>query len=122
MISLTGAAMFAPWINPYESSMSKEERSGTWKNWTRKRKFLYYLARRFPKFLGYLYRQTFLSGKHGQINKWLSLSLGKKASSFRQLHTGCIHRLLTLYNCKLNRITVAWQEMHLLRARFRLFC
>ncbi|CAA3004090.1 Alpha beta-Hydrolases superfamily isoform 2 [Olea europaea subsp. europaea] len=75
---VAGAAMFAPWINPYESSMSKEERSGTWKNWTRKRKFLYYLARRFPKFLGYLYRQTFLSGKHGQINKWLSLSLGKK--------------------------------------------
>lgn len=75
---VVGAAMFAPWINPYESSMTKEERSGTWKNWTRKRKFLYYLARRFPKFLGYLYHRTFLSGKHGQINKWLSLSLGKK--------------------------------------------
>ncbi|KAL2502784.1 alpha/beta-hydrolase superfamily protein [Forsythia ovata] len=75
---IEGAAMFAPLINPYESSMTKEEMSGTWKNWTRRRKFLYYLARRFPKFLGYFYHRTFLSGKHGQINKWLSLSLWNK--------------------------------------------
>lgn len=39
---------------------------------------MFYLARRFPTFLTYFYSQTFLSGKHGQIDKWLSLSLGSK--------------------------------------------
>lgn len=74
----TGAAMFSPMVNPYQSGMTKEEVSGAWEKWMRRRKLMYYLARRFPKFLGHLYRRTFLSGKHGQIDKWLSLSLGKK--------------------------------------------
>lgn len=75
---VAGVAMFAPFVNPYESSMTKEEIAGTWNKWTRKRKLTYYLARRFPKFLDYFYRRTFLSGKHGQIDKYLSLLLGKK--------------------------------------------
>lgn len=78
----TGAAMFGPMVNPYQSGMTKEEVSGAWEKWMRRRKLMYYLARRFPKFLSYFYRRTFLSGKHGQIDKWLSLSLGKKVSSF----------------------------------------
>lgn len=75
---IAGAAMFAPMVNPYESSMTKEEMSRTWEKWVRRRKLMYYLARRFPKFLSYFYGRSFLSGKHGQIEKWLSLSLGKK--------------------------------------------
>ncbi|KAK4419169.1 hypothetical protein Salat_2329700 [Sesamum alatum] len=75
---VAGVAMLAPFVNPYEASMTKEEMSRTWEHWTRRRKLLYYLARRFPKFLGYFYSRTFLSGKHGQIDKWLSLSLAKK--------------------------------------------
>ncbi|KAF6150525.1 hypothetical protein GIB67_030326 [Kingdonia uniflora] len=75
---LAGAAMFAPFVNPYDSSMSKEERTKTWEKWTRRRKFMYFLARRFPTFLSYFYRRTFLCGKHGQLDKWLSLSLGQK--------------------------------------------
>ncbi|KAK1587673.1 hypothetical protein Q3G72_015699 [Acer saccharum] len=75
---LAGAAMFAPMVNPYDSMMTKGERHGTWENWTRGRKFMYFLARRFPRLLVYFYRQSFLSGKHGQIDKWLSLSLGRR--------------------------------------------
>ncbi|KAI8016734.1 hypothetical protein LOK49_LG05G00636 [Camellia lanceoleosa] len=75
---IAGAAMFAPMVNPCESSMTKEEMSRTWEKWVRRRKLMYYLARRFPKFLSYFYGRSFLSGKHGQIEKWLSLSLGKK--------------------------------------------
>uniref|UniRef100_A0A5B7C9F6 AB hydrolase-1 domain-containing protein n=1 Tax=Davidia involucrata TaxID=16924 RepID=A0A5B7C9F6_DAVIN len=75
---IAGAAMLAPMVNPYESSMTKEEISRTWEKWVRRRKLMYYLARRFPKFLTYFYRRSFLSGKHGQIDKWLSLSLGKR--------------------------------------------
>ncbi|KAG8376521.1 hypothetical protein BUALT_Bualt09G0072000 [Buddleja alternifolia] len=75
---VAGAAMFAPLVNPYEVTMTKEEMFKTWENWTRRKKLLYYLARRFPRFLSYFYRRTFLSGKHGPIDKWLSLSLGKK--------------------------------------------
>ncbi|XP_075633160.1 uncharacterized protein LOC142605619 [Castanea sativa] len=75
---LAGAAMFAPMVNPYDTIMTKEERRGTWEKWTRKRKFMYILARRFPRFLAYFYHRSFLSGKHGQIDKWLSLSLGKR--------------------------------------------
>lgn len=33
----SGAAMFAPMVNPYESSMTKEEMSGTWEMWVRRR-------------------------------------------------------------------------------------
>lgn len=75
---VVGVAMFSPFVNPYESSMTKEEMRGTWNKWTRKRKLTYYLARRCPKFLDYFYRRTFLSGKHGQIDKYMSLSLGQK--------------------------------------------
>ncbi|XP_073310329.1 uncharacterized protein [Primulina huaijiensis] len=81
---ISGAAMFAPLVNPYEQSMTKEEKSRTWENWTRRRRLLYYLARRFPKALSYFYRQTFLSGKHGRIDKWLSVSLGKKDKSIAE--------------------------------------
>lgn len=78
---IAGAAMFAPLVNPYDSSMTKEEMSRSWEKWTQRRKLMYYLARRFPKLLNYFYRQTYLCGKHGQIDKWLSLSLenGDKA-------------------------------------------
>lgn len=75
---LAGAAMFAPVVNPYDPSMTKQERYGMWEKWTFRRKLMYFLARRFPRFLSYLYRKSFLSGKHGQIDKWLSLSLGKR--------------------------------------------
>lgn len=75
---IAGAAMFGPMVNPYQSGMTKEEISGTWEKWMRRRKLMYYLARRFPDFLGYFYRRTFLSGKHGHIEKWLSLSLGNR--------------------------------------------
>ncbi|XP_059429785.1 uncharacterized protein LOC132163494 [Corylus avellana] len=75
---VAGAAMFAPMVNPYDPCMAKVEKRGTWDKWTRRRKFMYFLALRFPSFLSYFYRQSFLSGKHGQIDKWLSLSLGKR--------------------------------------------
>lgn len=75
---VAGAAMVAPLINPYESSMNKEERSQIWDTWTKKRRLMYYLARRFPKFLPRFYSRSFLSGKHGPIDKWLSVSLGDK--------------------------------------------
>ncbi|KAF3632714.1 putative mitochondrial import inner membrane translocase subunit TIM14-2-like [Capsicum annuum] len=75
---VAGVALFAPFVNPYESSMTKEEMTGTWNKWTRKRKLSYFLARRSPKFLDYFYRRTFLSGKHGQIDKYLYLKLGQK--------------------------------------------
>ncbi|KAK4353329.1 hypothetical protein RND71_028847 [Anisodus tanguticus] len=75
---IAGVAMFAPFVNPYESSMTKEEMTGTWNKWGRKRKLMYYLARRFPNLLDYFYRRTFLSGKHGQIDKYMFLSLGQK--------------------------------------------
>lgn len=75
---IAGAAMFAPMVNPYEPSMTKEERSGTWKTWMSRRKLMYILARRFPRFLPYFYHRTFLSGNHGRIDKWLSLSLEKR--------------------------------------------
>ncbi|KAF8397641.1 hypothetical protein HHK36_016561 [Tetracentron sinense] len=78
---LAGAAMFAPMVNPYEPSMTKEERDKTWEKWTPRRKLMYFLARRFPRCLAYFYRRSFLSGKHGQLDKWLSFSLGKKDRS-----------------------------------------
>ncbi|XP_011006948.1 PREDICTED: uncharacterized protein LOC105112796 isoform X2 [Populus euphratica] len=75
---IAGAAMFAPMINPYEPSMTKEEMRRTWEQWSSRRKLLYFLARKFPKFLPYFYHRSFLSGNHGQINKWMSQSLEKK--------------------------------------------
>ncbi|PSR86618.1 3-phosphoshikimate 1-carboxyvinyltransferase [Actinidia chinensis var. chinensis] len=75
---VAGAVMVAPMVNPYETRMTKKERSRIWESWTSQRKLMYFLARRFPRFLPYFYRRSFLSGKHGQIDKWLSLSLGKR--------------------------------------------
>lgn len=75
---LAGAAMFAPMVNPYDPIMTKEERRRTWNKWTRKRKFMFFLARRFPRLLAFFYQRSFLSGKHGQIDRWLSLSLGRR--------------------------------------------
>ena len=73
--------MFAPMGNPYDSSMSKEETHKTWEKWTTKRKLMYVLARRFPSLLPYFYRRSFLSGMQGRLEKWLSLSLGKKVTT-----------------------------------------
>lgn len=75
-----GAAMMSPMINPYESGMTKEERNRIWENWVPRRKLHYFLARRLPKFLSRFYQQSFLSGKHGRMDNWLSVSLGKKVS------------------------------------------
>ncbi|GAV82277.1 Abhydrolase_6 domain-containing protein [Cephalotus follicularis] len=75
---IAGAAMFSPVINPYEPSMTKEEMRRTWKDWLPRRKLMYFLAKRFPKLLSFFYRQSFLSGKLGRIDKWMSLSLGRK--------------------------------------------
>lgn len=72
--------MFAPMVNPYDPLMTREERYRTWNQWTRRRKFLFFLARRLPRFLSYFYHRSFLSGRHGQIDKWLSLSLGNRVS------------------------------------------
>ncbi|KVH90488.1 uncharacterized protein LOC112520841 [Cynara cardunculus var. scolymus] len=72
---IAGAALVAPMVNPYDPGMMKEERLGTWEKWMRRRKLMYYLARQFPRFLRFFYRRTFLSGKHGPIEKWLSFSL-----------------------------------------------
>ncbi|KAH7842141.1 hypothetical protein Vadar_001941 [Vaccinium darrowii] len=37
LMSPGSAVMFAPMVNPYESSMTKEEMSGTWEMWVRRR-------------------------------------------------------------------------------------
>lgn len=76
--------MFAPFVNPYEPGMSKEERHATWSKWTSKRKLLFFLARKFPRSLRYFYRRSFLSGSHDQIDKRLSFSAGKKVSQIFQ--------------------------------------
>lgn len=70
--------MLAPLINPFEPRMTKDEMRRTWEKWLPRRKFMYSLARRFPKLLSYFYRKSFLSGKHDKIYKQLSFSLGKK--------------------------------------------
>ncbi|KAJ0952696.1 putative alpha/beta hydrolase-1 [Helianthus annuus] len=75
---IAGAVIFAPMVNPYDPGLTKEEKLGIWEKWTRKRKFNYFLARRFPRFLRYFYRRTFLSGKHGPIDKWLSVTLSEQ--------------------------------------------
>jgi len=73
-----GAAMVAPVINPYEPSMVKEEVVKTWEQWLTKRKFMYFLARRFPILLPFFYRRSFLSGNLDQLDQWMALSLGEK--------------------------------------------
>uniref|UniRef100_A0A2P2IPQ3 AB hydrolase-1 domain-containing protein n=1 Tax=Rhizophora mucronata TaxID=61149 RepID=A0A2P2IPQ3_RHIMU len=75
---IAGAAFFAPMINPYEPGMTKDEVQRTWNQWLPRRKFMYFLAQKFPKFLSSFYRNSFLSGSHSRIDKWLSLSLGRK--------------------------------------------
>lgn len=75
---IAGAVMVAPMINPYEKSMTREELRRTWESWGPRKRFLYFLARRFPRFLSYFYRRSFLSGRHEEIDRQLSLSLGKK--------------------------------------------
>ncbi|PNT77601.1 hypothetical protein BRADI_1g65700v3 [Brachypodium distachyon] len=72
------AAMFAPMANPYDSKMTKDEKRKTWDRWSTKRKLMHILARRFPSLLRLFYLRSFLSGKQGQPESWLSLSLGKK--------------------------------------------
>lgn len=79
---VAGAFMVAPMVNPYEPGMSKEERRKTWDKWTLRKKLMYFLAQRFPRFLPYFYRRSFLSGNLGQVDKWLSLSLGKRDRDF----------------------------------------
>ncbi|CAO2818511.1 unnamed protein product [Amaranthus hypochondriacus] len=75
---VAGAAFVAPLINPYESSMTKEETRNTWEKWEQRRKLMFSTARRFPSFLSYFYRRSFFSGKHGNLEKWFSLNLGQK--------------------------------------------
>lgn len=74
--------MVAPMVNPYDSRLTKEESRRIWGKWTLKRRLMYILARKFPRFLPYFYRKTFLSGKHGEIDSWLSVSLAKRVSNF----------------------------------------
>lgn len=79
-VKLAGAAFVAPMINPYESSMTKEETSKTWERWEHKRKLMFSTARRFPRFLSYFYSRSFFSGKHGKLEKCFSLKVGNKVS------------------------------------------
>ncbi|KAK7345599.1 hypothetical protein VNO77_16205 [Canavalia gladiata] len=75
---VAGAALLAPMTNPYDPRMTKEETKRTWEKWLRRRKMMFSLARRFPKLLTFFYRKSFLPETHDQIDKLLSLSLGKK--------------------------------------------
>ena len=74
--------MLAPMINPYAPGMTKEEVKRIWEKCVPRRRLLYFLAHRFPRFLSYFYRRSFLSGKHDRIDKRLFLSLGKKVSRY----------------------------------------
>lgn len=74
--------MVAPMIHPYEPSMTKEEMAKTWEPWLRKRKFMYFLARRWPSLLPFSYRRSFLSGNLEPLDQWMSLSLGEKVSLY----------------------------------------
>lgn len=73
--------MVAPMVNPYETRLIKEERRMIWGKFTTRKRIMYFVARRFPKLLAYFYYRSFLSGNHGRLEKWLSLSLGKRVSS-----------------------------------------
>ncbi|CAI0542399.1 unnamed protein product [Linum tenue] len=75
---LAGAAMFAPMVNPYDALITKVERRLIWDKWSGRRKSMLFLARRFPRLLGYVYRRSFLSGRHDKLDVWLSLSLGNR--------------------------------------------
>ncbi|GFZ20481.1 alpha/beta-Hydrolases superfamily protein [Actinidia rufa] len=43
---VAGAVMVAPMVNPYETRMTKKERSRIWESWTSQRKLMYFLARK----------------------------------------------------------------------------
>lgn len=73
-----GAIMVAPMVSPYEPRLTKEERRMIWGKWTARKRVMYLVARRFPRLLAYFYYRSFLSGNHGRIDKWLSVSLGKR--------------------------------------------
>lgn len=76
---LAGAIMVAPMVNPYEPRLNKDERRRIWGNFAVKKRLMLFLARKFPKLLPFFYHRSFLSGNHpGQIDTWLSFSLGKK--------------------------------------------
>ncbi|KAG0477051.1 hypothetical protein HPP92_013892 [Vanilla planifolia] len=75
---LAGVAMFAPMINPYDYRLNKEDKNKIWEKWTAKRKFVLILAKRFLLFFLTSIGRSFLSGTQGQLEKWLSISLGKK--------------------------------------------
>lgn len=73
--------MVAPMVSPYEPRLSKEERRMIWGKWTARKRVMYILARKLPRLLAYFYCRSFLSGNHGRVDKWLSVSLGKRVSS-----------------------------------------
>ncbi|KAL2323286.1 hypothetical protein Fmac_027665 [Flemingia macrophylla] len=75
---IAGAAMLAPMVNPYDLHMTKEEMKRTWEKWLPRRKMMYSLAGRFPRFLSFFYRKSFLPENHDEIDKMLSFSPGKK--------------------------------------------
>lgn len=110
LVDHTGAAMIAPMVNPFDPGMTKEEKLGTWDKWTRRRKLMYYSARRFPRFLRFFYRRTFLSGKHGPIDKWLSLSLAEQVSSFN-LKSYSLHPKIIVQEQK----TLTLRYLHIMR-------
>ncbi|XWS28438.1 hypothetical protein CRYUN_Cryun25bG0069000 [Craigia yunnanensis] len=105
---LAGAAMVAPMVNPFDSLMNRGEKYATWEKWTRKRKFMYFLARRFPRSLSYFYQRSFLSGKHGQIDQWLALTLGRRVSDAD--HYELFKILLSYHVSRLSRIGEFWQR------------
>ncbi|XP_031100987.1 uncharacterized protein LOC116004925 [Ipomoea triloba] len=75
---VAGAFMVAPMVNPYEPSMTKQERNRMWKKWAMRKKIMYILGHKFPRLLPFFYRRAFLSGIHGPIDERLSLSLGTR--------------------------------------------
>lgn len=84
--------MVAPLVNPYEAGMNKVETRRTWDKWTTKRKFMYFLARKFPVALPYFYKRSFLSGNLDRIDKWLSMSLGTRVISNQSYYITSINR------------------------------
>lgn len=80
-IEFSGAIMVAPMVSPYDPKLTSRERRMIWGKWTARRRVMYFIARKFPRLLAYFYRRSFLAGNHGRIEKWLSVSLGKKVGS-----------------------------------------
>ncbi|KAL9235848.1 hypothetical protein vseg_010581 [Gypsophila vaccaria] len=75
---IAGAAFVAPMVNPYDSSMTKEEISKIWERWDSRRKLMFTVARRFPSFLSYFFHRSFFSGKHENLKESFSVSLSEK--------------------------------------------